>query len=187
MTPPVHTSDLQNALPLIARGKVRDLYEVNEKTLLFVATDRISAYDVNMENPVPDKGRLLTLLTAHWFRVLTTTIPTLQTHFLTLELPAAVPADLRPVLQDRSMQVRKLKIFPVEAIVRGYITGSAWAEYKKQGTVHGIKVEEGLRESQEFPGGPLYTPSTKAEQGEHDENIHPEKGGSHIAVRLLQR
>ena len=76
------------------------------------------------------------------------------------------------------MQVRKLKILPIEAIVRGYITGSAWNEYKKSGTVHGIKVAEGLRESEAFPGGPIYTPSTKAEQGEHDENIHPDQGMS---------
>lgn len=83
---------------------------------------------------------------------------------------------MRAQLQDRSMQVRKYKIFPIEAIVRGYITGSAWAEYKKSGTVHGIQVAPNLQESQAFPDGPIYTPSTKAEQGEHDENIHPDQG-----------
>ncbi|KAH8426391.1 phosphoribosylaminoimidazolesuccinocarboxamide synthase [Aspergillus melleus] len=175
MSTALTTTDLQGALPLIARGKVRDLYEVDEKTLLFVASDRISAYDVIMENGVPNKGILLTLCTQHWFRVLTAAIPSLRTHFLTLDLPPQVPESLRPVLQNRSMQVRKLKILPLEAIVRGYITGSAWKEYQKSGTVHGIPVKAGLQESEAFPDGPIYTPSTKAEQGDHDENIHPDQ------------
>ncbi|PLB39296.1 phosphoribosylaminoimidazolesuccinocarboxamide synthase [Aspergillus candidus] len=174
------TTDLQGALPLVARGKVRDLYEVDEKTLLFIATDRISAYDVIMENGIPNKGVLLTLCTKTWFKILTDAIPGLRTHFLTLDLPPQIPASLRPVLQNRSMQVRKLKILPIEAIVRGYITGSAWNEYKKSGTVHGIPVAPGLQESQAFPDGPIYTPSTKAEQGEHDENIHPDQ-----AIQIL--
>ncbi|KAL4973778.1 hypothetical protein BDW66DRAFT_99612 [Aspergillus desertorum] len=174
------TTDLQGSLPLVARGKVRDLYQVDDKTLLFVATDRISAYDVIMENGIPQKGVLLTLCTRKWFEILTTALPSLRTHFITLDLPPQIPESLRPVLQNRSMQVRKLRILPIEAIVRGYITGSAWNEYKKSGTVHGIPVKEGLRESEAFPDGPIYTPSTKAEQGEHDENIHPNK-----AVEIL--
>ncbi|OJD18676.1 phosphoribosylaminoimidazolesuccinocarboxamide synthase [Emergomyces pasteurianus Ep9510] len=169
------TSNLQGILPLVARGKVRDLYEVDPKALLFVATDRISAYDVIMENPIPNKGTLLTLLTTHWFKVLTTAIPSLRTHFITLDLPKQIPESLQPALQNRCMQVRKLKVFPIEAIVRGYITGSAWKEYQTSGTVHGIKMPDGLKESQRFPDGPIYTPSTKAEQGEHDENIHPDQ------------
>ncbi|KAL1959614.1 hypothetical protein VTO42DRAFT_1649 [Malbranchea cinnamomea] len=180
MAEPLLQTDLQGALPLVARGKVRDLYSIDEKTLLFVATDRISAYDVVMENPVPGKGTLLTLLTTYWFRLLSAKVPTLRTHFLTLQLPPQIPESVRPALQDRSMQVRKLKVFPIEAIVRGYITGSAWNEYQKHGTVHGIQVPPGLKESQRFPGGPLYTPSTKAEQGQHDENIHPDQ-----AVKIL--
>ncbi|KAL4759797.1 phosphoribosylaminoimidazolesuccinocarboxamide synthase [Aspergillus foveolatus] len=169
------TTDLQGSLPLIARGKVRDLYQVDDKTLLFVATDRISAYDVIMENGIPQKGVLLTLCTRKWFEILTAALPSLRTHFITLDLPPQIPESLRPVLQNRAMQVRKLRILPIEAIVRGYITGSAWNEYKKTGTVHGIPIKEGLRESEAFPDGPIYTPSTKAEQGEHDENIHPDK------------
>ncbi|KZZ86698.1 phosphoribosyl-aminoimidazole-succinocarboxamide synthase [Ascosphaera apis ARSEF 7405] len=165
-----YTGELQDCLPLVARGKVRDLYEIDKNTLLFVASDRISAYD-----PVTDKGILLTLLTTHWFKVLTGAIPELKTHFLTLDLPPQVPEAIRPSLQNRSMQVRKLKVFPVEAIVRGYITGSAWKEYQEKGTVHGLQMPKGLKESQEFPQGPIFTPSTKAEQGEHDENIHPDK------------
>ncbi|KAJ5692165.1 Phosphoribosylaminoimidazole-succinocarboxamide synthase [Penicillium macrosclerotiorum] len=175
MAEAVTTTDLQGALPLIARGKVRDLYEVDEKTLLFVASDRISAYDVIMENGVPNKGILLTLCTKTWFKILSEALPTLRTHFITLDLPPQIPESLRPMLQNRSMQVRKLRILPIEAIVRGYITGSAWKEYQKSGTVHGIKVAPGLKESEAFPDGPIYTPSTKAEQGEHDENIHPDQ------------
>ncbi|KAJ5460155.1 Phosphoribosylaminoimidazole-succinocarboxamide synthase [Penicillium daleae] len=178
MAEAITTFDLQGALPLVARGKVRDLYEVDEKTLLFVASDRISAYDVIMENGVPNKGVLLTLCTKTWFQILTQAIPTLRTHFLTLDLPPQIPESLRPKLQNRSMQVRKLRILPIEAIVRGYITGSAWKEYRTSGTVHGIKVPAGLKESEAFPDGPIYTPSTKAELGEHDENIHPDQAAA---------
>ncbi|KAJ5198321.1 uncharacterized protein N7498_007438 [Penicillium cinerascens] len=181
------TTDLQGALPLVARGKVRDLYEVDDKTLLFVATDRISAYDVIMENGIPNKGVLLTLCTKTWFKILTEAVPGLRTHFLTLDLPAQIPASLRPVLQNRSMQVRKLRILPIEAIVRGYITGSAWKEYQKSGTVHGLAVPAGLQESEAFPNGPIYTPSTKAELGEHDENIHPDEAVKIVGERYAAR
>ena len=110
------TSNLGGALPLVARGKVRDLYDINDKTLLFVATDRISAFDVTMENGIPEKGKLLTLLTAHWFQALSAAMPGLRTHFITLNLPPQVPRALAPQFQDRSMQVRKLKVFPIEGI-----------------------------------------------------------------------
>ncbi|KAJ6111681.1 hypothetical protein N7523_007742 [Penicillium sp. IBT 18751x] len=190
MTEALATTDLQGALPLVARGKVRDLYEVDDKTLLFIATDRISAYDVIMENGIPNKGVLLTLCTKTWFKILTEAVPGLRTHFLTLDLPPQIPASLRPVLQNRSMQVRKLRILPIEAIVRGYITGSAWKEYQKSGTVHGLAVPAGLQESEAFPNGPIYTPSTKAELGEHDENIHPDEAvkivGEKYAARIAE-
>jgi phosphoribosylaminoimidazole-succinocarboxamide synthase len=133
---------------------------------------------------IPQKGVLLTLCTRKWFEILTAALPSLRTHFITLDLPPQIPDSLRPVLQNRAMQVRKLRILPIEAIVRGYITGSAWNEYQKTGTVHGIPVKEGLRESEAFPDGPIYTPSTKAEQGEHDENIHPDKGAA-SSITLL--
>ncbi|KAI9860044.1 MAG: Bifunctional purine biosynthetic protein ade1 [Trichoglossum hirsutum] len=175
-TPPIVTeTNLGGALPLVARGKVRDIYQVDEETLLFVATDRISAYDVVMKNGIPRKGILLTLLSTHWFRLLQTSHPALKSHFLTLRLPPAIPPSLQPSFLYRSMQVRRYKIFPIEAIVRGYITGSAWKEYEAHGTVHGVPVESGLKECEKFPGGPMFTPSTKAEQGMHDENIHPDK------------
>ncbi|KAF2405180.1 phosphoribosyl-aminoimidazole-succinocarboxamide synthase [Trichodelitschia bisporula] len=167
--------DLKGLYKLLASGKVRDLYEIDDKTLLFVATDRISAFDVILDNGIPDKGGLLTQLSAHWFSVLSQKVPSLRTHFLTLDLPEKLAqSDLAPVFQGRSMQVRRLKVLPLESIVRGYITGSAWSEYKKSGTVHGIKMPEGLRESQELET-PIWTPSTKAEVGDHDENISPQK------------
>ena len=178
--------DLEGALPLLASGKVRDLYEVDPKILLFVASDRISAYDVIMSNVIPSKGILLTLLTAHWFRTLSSAIPGLKTHFLTLELPSAVPPRLRSHLANRSMQVRRLKVFPIEAIVRGYITGSAWSEYQRSGTVNGKQMPTGLRESEAFPE-PIYTPSTKAELGQHDENITTEQAAEIVGPKYARR
>lgn len=185
----VTSTDLKGALPLLAQGKVRDIYTVDESSLLFVATDRISAYDVIMENGIPDKGKLLTKISEFWFKLLGDEV---KTHLVGPKfeeddealfklLPASLSEDasIKSQLIGRSLLVNKFKLIPLEVIVRGYITGSAWSEYKKSGTVHGIKVAEGLQESQEFET-PLYTPSTKAEQGEHDENIHPSK-----AVEIL--
>ncbi|KAK4219108.1 phosphoribosylaminoimidazole-succinocarboxamide synthase [Rhypophila decipiens] len=186
MSPPVLTTIELTSLPKLASGKVRDLYSLDDKTLLFVTTDRISAYDVIMANGVPFKGATLTQLTAHWFGVLTERIPGLKTHFLTLSPPAALsPAD-RELVRARSMQVRKLKVFPIEVIVRGYITGSAWKEYQKTGTVHGLAQPAGLQECSPFPE-PIYTPSTKAELGQHDENISPEKAAEIVGDRYASR
>ena len=183
----VTTIDLKGSLHLIARGKVRDLYEIDEETLLFVASDRISAYDVIMKNGIPGKGALLTLLSAHWFKILSTALPNLRTHFISLDLPSQIPQDLRSELNGRSMQVRKLEVFPIEAIVRGYITGSAWKEYQSKGTVHGLTVPAGLKESQAFPDGPIYTPSTKAEAGKNDENIHPDEAAKIVGQQYAKR
>ncbi|TVY87581.1 Phosphoribosylaminoimidazole-succinocarboxamide synthase [Lachnellula willkommii] len=176
-----------DALPKIATGKVRELYKVDDKTLLFVASDRISAYDVIMENGIPSKGPLLNLLSAHWFKVLPTLLPSLRTHFLTLSLPSSIPQSQHALLQNRSMQVRRLKIFPLEAIVRGYITGSAWKEYKVSGTVHSMPIAAGLKESQAFPQGAIYTPSTKAEAGENDENISLAKAAEIVGQEYADR
>ncbi|KAI9888783.1 MAG: Bifunctional purine biosynthetic protein ade1 [Vezdaea aestivalis] len=178
---------LENELPLVAQGKVRDLYEVDDRTLLFVATDRISAYDVIMANVIPGKGKLLTLLTIHWFKILSEMVPDLQTHFITTDIPATISKSKAEGWVDRSMQVRKLKVFAIEAIVRGYISGSAWKEYQAKGTVHGIPLREGLQESEKIPGGALYTPSTKAGPGEHDENIHPNEASKLIGPKFAQR
>lgn len=176
-----------DALPHIARGKVRDLYEVDSKTLLFVASDRISAYDVIMGNGIPSKGSLLTLLSAHWFSVLPTFVPNLRTHFITLALPSSIPQSLAPTLRNRSMQVRRLKIFPIEGIVRGYITGSAWREYQKTQTVHSLPMPAGLQNSSKFPQGAIYTPSTKAEAGHNDVNISPAQAATIVGEKYAQK
>ncbi|KAK3363395.1 putative phosphoribosylaminoimidazole-succinocarboxamide synthase [Lasiosphaeria hispida] len=186
MASPVVTSIELSSLPKLTSGKVRDLFEIGSKTLLFATTDRISAYDVIMTNGVPLKGAVLTQMSAHWFRVLTEKVPGLKTHFLTLDLPAVLsPAD-RDLVRGRSMQVRKLKVFPIEIIVRGYITGSAWKEYQKSGTVHGLPQPAGLQQCSPFPQ-PIYTPSTKAELGQHDENITPAQAARIVGERYADR
>ncbi|KAE8211047.1 hypothetical protein CF327_g5151 [Tilletia walkeri] len=168
-------------LPLVARGKVRDVYDAQDDALLFVATDRISAFDIILASGIPSKGRLLHALSTFWFDLLTPSI--LPSHVLATS-PADFPQSLLQQLpkdaveqqvEGRTMLVRKARVVPIEAIVRGYLTGSGWAEYKRSGTVHGIKLAEGIQESQQIPNGPIFTPSTKAEQGEHDENIHPDQ------------
>ncbi|EKG11572.1 SAICAR synthetase [Macrophomina phaseolina MS6] len=191
----VTTNLADHGFNLLARGKVRDVYEIDKDTLLFVATDRISAYDVIMKNGIPEKGALLTKISAYWFRYLSTQIPSLRTHFVSTTLPPSVTAaspTLSPAqlssLENRSMQVRRLKIFPIEAIVRGYITGSAWNEYARSGTIHGEPAPAGLQESQQLPT-PIYTPSTKAELGGKDENISRERaaeivGDARVAARI---
>ena len=166
------TCDLPG-LKLLARGKVRDVFEVDADHLLFVATDRISAFDVVMANGIPGKGKVLTQLSCFWFDLLKDVCP----HHLVTADVAQMPAALRAYkaqLDGRSMLVRRLKILPVEAIVRGYLAGSGWKEYQASRTVCRLPLPQGLRESSLLPE-PLYTPSTKAEQGKHDENIHPEQ------------
>ncbi|KAK9471878.1 SAICAR synthetase [Dipodascopsis tothii] len=179
------STDIDSTLPFVARGKVRDIYEVDDQTLLFVATDRISAYDVVMENGIPDKGKLLTQISKFWFGLLKDVCPNHLKSTSIDSLPASVLAH-RSQLDDRSMLVQKYKILPIEAIVRGYITGSAWKEYQKEGTVHGIKVREGLREAEKLDT-PLFTPSTKADQGEHDINIHPSEVPKIIGEKYAKR
>ncbi|KAG4421887.1 hypothetical protein IFR04_004999 [Cadophora malorum] len=183
----VLTSTTLTALPKIAEGKVRDLFEVDSKTLLFVASDRVSAYDVIMQNGIPSKGPLLNLLSTHWFHLLSTVIPDLRTHFITLDLPSSIPEAERALLKNRSMQVRRLKIFPIEAIVRGYITGSAWKEYQRTGTVHTIPIAAGLKNAEAFPQGAIYTPSTKAEAGQNDENISPAQAAEIVGEKYAKR
>ncbi|KAK0487424.1 hypothetical protein IW261DRAFT_1558505 [Armillaria novae-zelandiae] len=155
-------SDLPG-LTLISKGKVRDIYSTSSADhLLFVATDRISAYDVILKNGIPDKGKLLTRISLFWFGKLSHSIPN---HFVTGDIDE-MPEELAPFkdqLEGRAMLVKKAKVIPLEAIVRGYLTGSAWSEYKKSGTVHGISLPPDLVESQKI-AEPLFTPSTKAEQ-----------------------
>lgn len=177
MTDPLLSSQCP-ALKLLARGKVRDVYEVDAQHLLFVATDRISAFDVVMANGIPGKGRILTQISLFWFDFLKNLCPH---HLVTADIAAmpAVVQQYRDQLDGRSMLVKRLKILPVEAIVRGYLAGSGWNEYRKTRTVCGLPLPEGLKESSQLPQ-PLYTPSTKAEIGKHDENIHPDE-----AARIL--
>ncbi len=146
-------------LPLIASGKVRELYDLGDE-LLLVATDRISTYDAIHPTPIPDKGKVLTGLSVFWFSKLADVVPN---HFISAT--DGVPDEVR----GRALVVRKLSMLPVECVVRGYITGSGWKDYKASGVVSGIELPPGLEESQQFPQ-PLYTPSTKAEVG-HDEAI----------------
>eukprot|EP00455_Lapot_gusevi_P047028 TRINITY_DN628_c0_g2_i1.p1 TRINITY_DN628_c0_g2~~TRINITY_DN628_c0_g2_i1.p1 ORF type:complete len:334 (+),score=129.42 TRINITY_DN628_c0_g2_i1:72-1004(+) len=171
-------------LRLIARGKVRDIYEVPERpdALLFIATDRISAFDVVMTNGIPNKGKILNQISLFWFSLLSD--PELGgNHLITSEvneMPESVRRHADQVA-GRCMLVKKLEMLPVEAIVRGYIAGSGWKEYTKTGTVCGLVLPAGLLESSELPE-PIFTPSTKAEVGIHDENISQEQ-----AERILGR
>ena len=163
-----------SGLKKIASGKVREIFEIDATSLLFVATDRISAYDVILTNGIPQKGALLTQLSAFWFSLIASKLPHLRTHLISTDIPASISFETRQLLERRSMQVRRFRIIPLESIVRGYITGSAWKEYQSEGPVHGIPMPKGLRESERLEK-PIWTPSTKAEQGEHDENISPER------------
>ncbi|KAH6889078.1 phosphoribosylaminoimidazole-succinocarboxamide synthase [Coprinopsis sp. MPI-PUGE-AT-0042] len=184
MTALIHTE--LPGLKLLSKGKVRDIYATSSPDhLLFVATDRISAYDVILKNGIPDKGRLLTKISLFWFNKLAHIIPN---HFVTDKVDE-MPEEVRQhkdQLEGRAMLVRKAEVVPLEAIVRGYLTGSAWSEYKKTSTVHKIALPEGMQESQKFPE-PLFTPSTKAEQGAHDENISPEQAAEIVGKDLYAK
>jgi len=171
MTAPLTTTDFPE-LNLVHRGKVRDLYDLGD-ALLMVATDRISAFDVVMDDPIPHKGEVLTSLSLFWFDYLGDVV---SNHLITAdvdEYPAAC-APYRRELAGRSMLVKKAKPLPVECIVRGYISGSFWKAYRKGTTVCGFDLPPGMKESDPFPEV-LFTPSTKAEQGLHDENISIER------------
>jgi len=164
---PLYESNL-TSLPLISKGKVRDIYDIDDKHLLIVTTDRISAYDAILPTPIPGKGRILTQTAQFWMNKTKHIVPNQLVSDLSLA-DYLSPEELKQ-LDGRGMIVRKLKPLPVEAIVRGYIVGSGWKEYKKKKSVCGITLEKGLKKAQQLPE-PLFTPSTKAEQGDHDENI----------------
>lgn len=156
------------SLPLINRGKVRDIYAVGEDQLLIVQTDRLSAFDVILPTAVPGKGKLLTALSAFWFERLAHVIPN---HLTRIAPESVVTADERDQVMERSFLIRRLKPLPVEAIVRGYIVGSGWKDYQRTGAICGIQLPAGLREAEKLPNGAIFTPSTKADIGAHDENI----------------
>ena len=159
------------SLPLLAQGKVRDNYAVGEDRLLMIATDRLSAFDVVMGEPIPGKGALLTQMALFWFDRLGGIVP----NHLTGENPeSVVAADEREQVRDRAMLVKRLKPLPVEAVVRGYLAGSGWSEYQASRSVCGVKLPEGLKNASRLPE-PIFTPATKAEMGDHDENISFER------------
>ena len=179
MTNALHTSSI-TSLPLLARGKVRDNYAVGEDRILMVASDRISAFDVIMGEPIPGKGELLTKMALFWFGQLGHICP----NHLTGESPESVvtPAEVAQV-QGRAMLVQRLKPIPVEAVVRGYLAGSGWTEYQAGQSVCGVKLPAGLKNASKLPE-PIYTPAAKAEVGEHDENITYEKTVQMIGPEL---
>ena len=183
MTQPIVQTDFPD-LKLVARGKVRDIYDLGD-TLLMVATDRISAFDVILPNPVPDKGKVLNQISLYWFEKMANLVPN---HIVASDV-ADFPTACRPyteVLRDRSMVVKKSEPLPIECVVRGYISGSGWKSYQKDGTVCGIALPAGLRESDRLPS-PIFTPSTKAEQGAHDENISIEQAAGLVGRPLAEK
>ncbi len=172
------------SLKKIYSGKVRDLYEIDDKRMLMVATDRLSAFDVILAEPIPDKGKILTAISNFWFDKLAGLVPN---HFTGDKVEDVVPAAELPLVEGRAVVAKRLKPVAVEAIVRGYIVGSGWKEYQKSGTVCGIQLPAGLQEASKLPQ-PIFTPSTKAAVGDHDENISFEQCeaiiGADIAAKV---
>jgi len=167
LSPPMHESQL-TGLARLHQGKVRDIYAVDEHHLLIVTTDRLSAFDVVLPDPIPGKGHVLTSISNYWFAQTSHIVPN---HLTDYPLERAVPdAAERGLVADRSMIVRRLKALPVEAVVRGYLIGSGWKDYQASGQVCGIELPAGLRQADRLPR-PIFTPSSKAERGQHDENV----------------
>jgi phosphoribosylaminoimidazole-succinocarboxamide synthase len=168
-----------SSLKLRARGKVRDIYDIDDKHMLIVTTDRLSAFDVILPDPIPGKGRVLTNVSNFWFKKMQHVMPN---HLADIPLEQVLPdAAERAQIEGRAIIVKLLKPLPVEAIVRGYLIGSGWKDYQQSSAVCGIKLPEGLRQAEQLPE-PIYTPSTKAEVDQHDENVSFEK-----TVELLGR
>jgi phosphoribosylaminoimidazole-succinocarboxamide synthase len=169
-------------LPVLYSGKVRDVYDAGDRRLLLVASDRMSAFDVVMAEPVPDKGRVLTAMSAFWFETLGDVAPS---HLIATDL-AEFPAGAQvPEAEGRSMLCHKADMLPIECIVRGYLTGSAWKEYRTSGTMHGQQLPSGLQESEQLPE-PVFTPSTKAASG-HDENISFDRAVDLVGPELAEK
>jgi phosphoribosylaminoimidazole-succinocarboxamide synthase len=181
MTEPLIETNLAD-VPLLARGKVRDIYDLGSQ-LLIVATDRISAFDVVMPNGIPDKGRVLTQMSLFWFDL---TEDLVENHLNTAD-PTEYPSCIGQYLETlagRSMLVRRAEVVPIECVVRGYLAGSGWREYRHSGTVCDIELPEGLREADRLPE-PVFTPATKAESG-HDENISPQQATDIVGVDVYR-
>lgn len=182
MTAPMLESNI-TSLPLIARGKVRDIYAVGTDRLLMVATDRLSAFDVVMKEPIPGKGETLTRMALFWFAKLSHIVP----NHLTGEDPESVVAPHeRGQVRGRSMLVKRLQPLPVEAVVRGYLAGSGWKEYQERQAVCGVPLPAGLKNASKLPS-PIFTPATKAEMGAHDENISFERMAEIVGIELATK
>jgi phosphoribosylaminoimidazole-succinocarboxamide synthase len=171
------------SLKKIYSGKVRDLYEIDDKRMLMVATDRLSAFDVILNEPIPEKGKILTAISNFWFDKLKDLVPN---HFTGDKVEDIVPAAELHLVEGRAVVAKRLKPVAVEAIVRGYIVGSGWKEYQKSGTVCGIQLPAGLKEAAKLPQ-PIFTPSTKAAVGDHDENISFEQCEAIIGTELAAK
>ena len=180
----MQSTELKN-LELVAKGKVRDIYAVDSDHLLIVTTDRMSAFDVVLPNPIPGKGEVLTQLSEFWFEKTQSIVSNHMTDDLELVDLLDSPDQL-DYFSKRSMIVKRLNPLPIEAVVRGYLIGSGWKDYQATGSVCGIQLEEGLQMAQKLPE-PIYTPATKAEVGEHDENISYEKTVDLIGDELANR
>jgi phosphoribosylaminoimidazole-succinocarboxamide synthase len=176
----LYQSDLKS-LPLRARGKVRDIYDIDAGHMLIVTTDRISAFDCILPDPIPGKGRVLTAVSNFWFARLAGIVPNQLTG---LRLADVIPdAAECAMLEGRAIVVKKLKALPVEAVVRGYLIGSGWKDYQNSGRVCGIELPAGLRQAEQLPEA-IFTPSTKAELGDHDENISFERTAELLGAEL---
>ena len=171
-------------LKLLGRGKVRDIYEADDQHLLIVATDRLSAYDVIMPNPIPGKGEILTSLSNFWFDMMSDLVPN---HLTKLKINSYINDEKEiKILEKRSIIVKKLKPLPIESVVRGYLIGSGWRDYKKNSAICGIKLPKNLNQAQKLPEI-IYTPATKAAAGDHDINIDYEMTESLIGKELAKR
>ena len=182
MSTPLFQTSIKS-LPLLGRGKVRDNYAVGDDRLLMVASDRLSAFDVVMSEPIPGKGQVLTRMALFWFDKLKDIVP----NHLTGDDPESVVApEEREQVRGRSMLVKRLKPLPVEAVVRGYLAGSGWKEYQQSQSVCGIALPPGLKNASRLPA-PIFTPATKAEMGEHDENISFERMCDLVGANLAEQ
>jgi len=183
MTTPLFESNLKS-LKLRHRGKVRDIYDIDDRHMLIVTTDRLSAFDVVLGDPIPGKGAMLTAMSNFWFARTRKLIPN-QVADIPLSQVLKDPAE-RAQVEKQAVVVRKLKALPIEAIVRGYLVGSGWKEYQKTGTVCGIQLPAGLKEADKLPE-PIFTPSTKAAVGQHDENISFEKAATLLGRDMAEK
>ena len=180
MSPPIFETRIKS-LPFLHRGKVRDLYAVGEDKLLVVQTDRLSAFDVILPDPIPGKGEVLTALSFFWFGKLGHIVPN---HLTDVAPESVVAQSERDQVAGRAMVVQKLKPLLIEAVVRGYIIGSGWKDYQQTGTVCGIRLPPGLEQAQKLPQ-PIFTPASKAPMGEHDENITFEEAAQTVGSKAL--